>query len=178
MSKRTIEIAPYNPLWATMFEHEQQALENVLGPHARIHHIGSTSVPGLAAKVVIDILVEVPRVEQLDSLTTGFRGLGYEPRGENGIPERRYFVKGSSKRTHQVHAFRTGSHDVRRHLALRDFLRTNSEARDAYAAVKRHAVAECGNDVYAYTTLKIDFARLLEARSLTALDSAQGRRRT
>ncbi|NKI94210.1 GrpB family protein [Rhizobacter sp. SG703] len=166
LNKRFMQIAPYNPLWQTMFEHERQALESVLGLHARIHHIGSTSVFGLAAKPVIDVLVEVSRVERLDSLTAAFLGIGYEPRGENGIPERRYFVKGSSKRTHQVHAFRTGSHDVRRHLALRDFLRANSEARDAYAAVKRRAAADCGNDVHAYTRLKDEFVRLLEARAL------------
>jgi GrpB-like predicted nucleotidyltransferase (UPF0157 family) len=166
LDKRTIEIAPFSPLWAGMFAHEQKALAGLLGPDARIHHIGSTAVWGLAAKPVIDILVEVPYVERLDSHTRAFRELGYESRGENGIPGRRYFVKGLSERTHQVHAFRTGSHDVRRHLALRDFLRANDEIRDAYAVVKHHAVAECGNDIHAYVALKNDFVRLLEAQAL------------
>ena len=95
LDKRAIEIVPFSPLWAGMFVHEQNALANILGPDAHIHHIGSTAVWGLAAKPIIDILVEVPCVERLDSQTTAFRELGYEPRGENGIPGRRYFVKGS-----------------------------------------------------------------------------------
>ena len=174
MSKRTIEIVAFDPLWETMFEHERRALETILGPDAKIHHVGSTSVCGLAAKPIIDILVEVPQVEPLDSQAAAFRGLGYEPRGEYGIPGRRYFVKGTSKRTHQIHAFRSGSHDAHRHLALRDFLRANEEARDAYAAVKRRAAAECGNNGHAYVALKDDFIRLLEAHALTALRQPDG----
>lgn len=169
MSKRAVELVPFSPLWAAMFEHEQQALVGILGPDACVHHIGSTSVRGLAAKPIIDILVEVPSIEWLDSRMAGLRELGYEPRGENGIPERRYFVKGPSERTHQVHAFQAGSQNVRRHLALRDFLRTNDEARDAYAAFKRRAVAGCDNDIHAYAALKEDFVRQLEARALDAL---------
>ena len=172
LSNRTIEIVPFSPLWADMFVREQKVLAGILGPTAHIHHIGSTAVWGLAAKPIIDILVEVPSVEQLDSQTREFRALGYEPRGENGIPGRRYFVKGSPGRTHQVHAFPSESHDVRRHLALRDFLRTNDEARDAYAAVKYHAVAECCNDIHAYVALKSDFVRLLEAQALDAFGDA------
>ena len=159
---------PFSALWAGMFVHEQMALAAFLGPDANIHHIGSTAVPGLAAKPIIDILVAVPSVERLDSQIIDFRALGYEPRGENGIPGRRYFVKGTPERTHHVHAFRSGSHDVRRHLALRDFLRANDEVRDAYAVVKRRAVAECGNDIQAYLALKNDFVRLLEAQALAA----------
>jgi GrpB-like predicted nucleotidyltransferase (UPF0157 family) len=169
LSKRTIEIEAFSPMWAAMFEHERKALQDILDPDARIHHIGSTSVSGLAAKPIIDILLEVPQVEPLDSLTAAFRGLGYEPRGENGIPGRRYFVKGSLERTHHVHAFRTGSHDVDRHLALRDFLRTDAGARDAYADVKRRAAAECGNDIQAYVALKDAFLRLLEAHALASV---------
>jgi len=169
LSKRTVEIVPFNPLWPTMFEHERQALATILGTGARIHHIGSTSVRGLASKPIIDILVEVPNVESLDSQTGAFCGLGYVPRGENGIPGRRYFVKGSWERTHHVHAYCTGSHDVLRHLALRDFLRANTEARDAYAAVKLRAAAECGNDSHTYAALKDEFVRELEARALDAL---------
>ena len=167
MHARTIEVVPFSPLWATLFAEEQAALANLLGSDVRIHHIGSTAVPGLAAKPIIDILVEMPRVEQLDLHTTALRALGYEPRGENGILGRRYFVKGRGRRTHQLHAFEAGSHDVHRHLALRDFLRSNDEARDAYAAVKHRAVAACGGDIHVYVALKHDFVGALEAKALT-----------
>lgn len=120
MTRRTVTLAGPDPAWPQRFETERAALAALLGPDAWIHHIGSTAVPGLVAKPVVDILVEVPDVTALDHLAVGFRALGYTPRGENGIPGRRYFVKGAPERTHHLHAFPAGSHDAVRHLALRD----------------------------------------------------------
>jgi GrpB-like predicted nucleotidyltransferase (UPF0157 family) len=169
MSQRTIAVVPFDPSWARLFDEERQALDAIVAPDARIHHIGSTSVTGLAAKPVIDILIELRAVEALDALDDQFRSLGYEPRGENGIPGRRYFVKGSPDRTHQIHAFRAGSPDVVRHLALRDHLRAHDDERDAYALVKLQAAAQCGNDIHRYVALKDSFVKQLEARALAAL---------
>lgn len=169
MNQRTVTVVPFDASWAGLFEEERRALQPIVGGDARIHHIGSTSVAGLAAKPIIDILIEVREVESLDSLDAQFRALGYEPRGEYGIPGRRYFIKGAPERTHHIHAFRTDSHDVRRHLAFRDHLRSHDGDRDAYAAVKRQAAAACDNDIPRYVALKNDVVKQLEAKALAAL---------
>lgn len=166
MTTRVVTIVPFDPAWTTAFQAEKQALAALLGAQAHIHHIGSTAVPGLCAKPIIDILIEVPDVAPLDALAEGFRALGYQPRGENGIAGRRYFVKGAPQRTHHVHAFAVGSPEVIRHLALRDFLRQQPEARDAYAKAKQQAAAACGGDTRRYVALKDAAVKALETQAL------------
>ncbi|MFY9510835.1 MAG: GrpB family protein [Rubrivivax sp.] len=163
---RTIEVVSFDESWTRQFETEAWLLEALLRGESRIHHIGSTSVPGLAAKPIVDILIEIDDVARLDAFGERFRSLGYEPRGENGIPGRRYFVKGSPERTHQIHAFTTGSHDALRHLAVRDYLRGHPDECQAYAQVKLKAAAVCGNDIHRYVALKSGFLSSLEMRAL------------
>lgn len=163
---RTVEVVQFDESWALQFETEARLLTAMLGGDSRIHHIGSTSVRGLAAKPIVDILIEISDVTLLDAFEDGFRSLGYEPRGENGIPGRRYFVKGSPERTHQIHAFATGSQDALRHLAVRDYLRGHPDECQAYAQVKAKAAADCGNDIHRYVALKSDFVSSLEVRAL------------
>ena len=163
---RTIEVVPYNESWARLFETEARLLEAILDGNSRIHHIGSTSVRGVAAKPIIDILIELPDVALLDALGDRFRSLGYEPRGENEIAGRRYFVKDAPERTHQSHAFATGSHDALRHLAVRDYLRRHPDECLTYAQVKSKAAADCGDDIHRYVALKGDFVSSLEVRAL------------
>ncbi len=141
-------------------------LEVALNIECCIHHIGSTSVPNLISKPIIDILIEVNDLAQLDMLPDKFFALGYESRGENGIAGRRYFVKGYPERTHQIHAFKAKSHDVTRHLAVRDYLRTNPDACIQYAEIKRNAVARCENDIHKYVAFKSEFVSCLEVDAL------------
>ena len=125
---RRITLEPHNAQWATDFaveaRHLRQALNETL---LHIHHIGSTSVPGLIAKPVIDILLEVISLERLDEQNNQMTALGYSPRGEYGISGRRYFVKGGDRRTHHVHAFEAGSMHIIRHLAFRAYLQRNGD---------------------------------------------------
>jgi GrpB-like predicted nucleotidyltransferase (UPF0157 family) len=138
-----ITIIPYDPSWPEKFEQEAGLLRELLGELAvQIHHIGSTSVPGLAAKPIIDILLEVSDLDALDALdakNAGFNRLGYEPKGAFGIPGRRYFRKGGDQRTHHLHAFRTGDQNLARHVSFRDYLRAHPEIAKAYAEVKIRA---------------------------------------
>ncbi len=91
MNKRRIEVVDYDPAWPKLFETEQTLLCRVLGEVAeRIRHIGSTAVPGLAAKPIIDILVEVTDLESLDAMNNEMSAIGYTPMGEFGIPGSRY----------------------------------------------------------------------------------------
>jgi GrpB-like predicted nucleotidyltransferase (UPF0157 family) len=108
----------------------------------KIHHVGSTAVPGLAAKPIIDILIEVTGLEALDALHEDMKVIGYKPKGEFGIPGRRYYQKGGKQRTHQIHAFVTGDFNVTRHIAFRDYLRANSDVAREYGEVKKRKRVE------------------------------------
>ena len=161
---RRMEVVESSGRWPEMYAREAERLRQVLGDEVVcIHHIGSTSVPGLAAKPVIDILVEVRSVEALDTYAAAMQTLGYEPRGEFGIPGRRYYPKGDDLRTHHVHAFASGDPHVFRHLAFRDYLRTHPECAVAYGEVKRRAAAAHRTDPEGYVEYKRAFVeRTLE----------------
>ncbi len=134
---RQVRVVPYDPAWPAEARAEAARLKAVLGEEAvAVHHFGSTAVPGLAAKPIIDLLVEVRDIDGIDAFNTALAALGYEARGENGIPGRRYFVRGSPDvHTHHVHMFQAGGMEVTRHLAVRDYLRARPAEAEAYARV-------------------------------------------
>jgi len=155
---RTVAVIDYDKQWPELFEAENSRLQLLLGKVViRIHHIGSTSVPGLAAKPVIDIMLEVVGLSELDSYNTMMQRAGYVARGENGIPGRRYFVKGGDNRSHQLHAFVTGDMQIVKHLAFRDYLIKNHPIAVQYAGIKRAAALACKNDIHRYSAIKADF---------------------
>ncbi|WP_414147042.1 GrpB family protein [Erwinia sp. BNK-24-b] len=157
---RTITVVQYDKRWPDIFLLDRSLIQGALGEIAKnIYHIGSTSVPDLAAKPVIDILLEVSGLNELDKLEPAMAGIGYVARGENGIPGRRYFIKGGDRRSHQVHAFIAGDTQIIRHLAFRDYLIKNKEVAKEYAAIKHAAAVISQNDVPRYSTLKADFIR-------------------
>jgi GrpB-like predicted nucleotidyltransferase (UPF0157 family) len=168
-----IVVREYDPFWQDAFEVESALIQKILGENlVAIHHIGSTSVPGLAAKPIIDILPVVRCLEQVDAVRGGFEQIGYEFLGEFGIPGRRYLRKGGAERTHQIHIFSQESqHDIQRHLAVRDYLRAHPFARDAYAALKRRLAEQYPYDIEGYCDGKNDFVKELER---TALKWKQG----
>ncbi|MGR1137854.1 extracellular solute-binding protein [Klebsiella pneumoniae] len=141
-----------------IFENERTLLQMTLGKViSRIHHIGSTSVPGLSAKPVIDILIEVANLEELDRLNQAMEGVGYTVRGENGILNRRYFTKGGNQRSHHIHAFATGDAQIIKHLAFRDYLIKHNDVAIQYALMKKSAMLLCENDSHRYSIYKADF---------------------
>ncbi|WIF56721.1 GrpB family protein [Atlantibacter hermannii] len=155
---RKITVVAYDARWPEQYETERTLLQATLGQVIyHIHHIGSTSVPGLAAKPVIDILLEVTALDELDRLNAAMAAIGYCARGENGISNRRYFTKGGDQRSHQVHAFVAGDTQIRKHLAFRDYLITHEETAARYAEIKRVAVRASENDAHRYSALKADF---------------------
>ncbi len=157
----------YNPLWPVFFNTEQSNLKDKLeGTATAVHHIGSTAVPGLAAKPIIDILVEVTSLEALDALNDKMVSIGYVPLGENGISGRRYFQKGGNERTHHIHAFAVGDPNITRHLMFRDYLRANQDIADEYADLKLRVAADCKNDSHKYCEDKDCFVKKHERLSL------------
>ncbi len=131
-----------------------------------IHHIGSTSVPGLSAKPIIDLMPEVVDINALDDFDEAMESLGYTVKGEFGISGRRFYLKGLIDRTHHVHAFESGSEGLIRHLAVRDYLRDHPDEAAAYADLKIKLAAQFPHDNEGYCDGKHEFVRLLESRAL------------
>lgn len=159
---RILTVVDYDEMWPTLFENERTLLQMTLGKViSRIHHIGSTSVPGLSAKPVIDILIEVANLEELDSLNQAMEGVGYTVRGENGILNRRYFTKGGNQRSHHIHAFTTGDAQIIKHLAFRDYLIKHNDVAIQYALMKKSAMLLCENDSHRYSIFNVSQASLV-----------------
>ena len=155
---RKVAVVDYDAQWPVLFAAERSLLQITLGEViSQIHHVGSTSVVGLAAKPIIDILLEVVDLDELDKLNAAMAQAGYTARGENGIPNRRYFTKGGDQRSHQVHAFAIGDTQIVKHLAFRDYLIKNKNVADQYAEIKRAAVLASENDIHRYSAFKADF---------------------
>lgn len=149
---RNILVVNYESEWPAKYAVEARRLGDALtSTLVAIHHIGSTSVPGLAAKPTIDILAVVRSLTQLDACNDTMRALGYEPKGEFGIVGRRFFTKGGDDcRTHHVHAYEPGHHEVRTHLDFRDYLRAHPAQALRYAKLKAELADLHRNDIEAY----------------------------
>ena len=140
-----IEIVDYDPAWPYIFERERAAIQTALSPlgplAARIEHTGSTSVPGLAAKPIVDILLGLADAHHLDACVAPLVGIGYQyvQRYEATMPWRRYFNKRRPHHPHEhnLHVVRVDSPFWHEHIGLRDHLRTHPEDARAYAALKR-----------------------------------------
>lgn len=158
-----------DPAWKGTFEAEAATLRSALHDEAlAVHHIGSTSVPGLQAKPTVDVLVEVRKVENLDDLEVPMAASGYEAWGEYGIPGRRFFTKDRGpERLCNVHAFEAGTPEVERHLAFRDYLRKHPETARAYGKLKMELAEKHPADIEAYMDGKDAFVKETEKKALT-----------
>jgi len=160
---RKIEVVPYNSEWPSLFEEEKKALLDLDIPTIRrIHHIGSTAVDDLAAKPIIDILLEVDSLESLDQSQKKIEELGYESMGEFGIEGRRYYRKGKEIRTHHIHAFLASNPHSLRHIAFRDYLSANEKIKKEYASLKLKVASQCENDIDRYCDGKNEFIQTHE----------------
>ena len=144
---RIIQVVQHDSTWPQAFQAEKARLVDVFGPILEsIHHIGSTSVPGLVAKPVIDILVIVSDDSELGRFDSNMIALGYTPRGEcldaGGTPGRFYFSRTvDGVRTHQVHVCREGHFQIQEFFCFLRFLRERPEIAEAYGRLKTDAVA-------------------------------------
>ena len=157
LRKGIVELVPYSAEWAKLFEQEEERLRNSIGGYVvDIQHVGSTSIPGMLAKPIIDIGIAIERFEEGKVCIKPVEALEYKYRGENGIPGRHYFVKGDP-RTHHIHMLEHDSDEWRNHIAFRDFLRENEQAAKEYAELKRELARKFRNDRLAYTEGKSEF---------------------
>ncbi|MXW26767.1 MAG: GrpB family protein [Dehalococcoidia bacterium] len=171
---RTIEIIDYDPAWPDTFAGLSSALAAALGPLAlRIEHVGSTSVPGLGAKPIIDIdvIIESPRL--LPLVVEGLGTLGYSHEGDGGIPDREAFGRagamvpadGSGRvwPAHHLYVCPSGSEELQRHLRFRDYLRSHPDSAARYEALKRDLAHRHANDIDAYVAGKSAFVERILA---------------
>jgi GrpB-like predicted nucleotidyltransferase (UPF0157 family) len=161
-----IEVVPYDPAWIDRFAAYRRRLADELGSVAvRIEHVGSTAVPGLAAKPIVDIQVSVDDLEDEGSYVPGIGHAAAELRSRD--TRHRYFrPAGDRPRDVQVHVCEAGSDWERNHLLYRDYLRANAAVRDAYASLKLELAATYRDDRLAYADAKSAFI-------LDALDDAR-----
>jgi GrpB-like predicted nucleotidyltransferase (UPF0157 family) len=149
--RRTIAIVPYDPTWPEMFAAQAARIDSALGVQAlRIDHIGSTSVPGLAAKPIVDIQLSVEDPETEAGYLPPLESSGYELR----VREPGHRLVRTPARDVHVHICHAGGDWEQRHLLFRDWLRHNAEDRDLYAAVKRELARREWPDMNAYAAAK------------------------
>ena len=168
-SVRKILLVPYDESWRELFELEKERLAEILGEQAlSIHHIGSTAIPSIKAKPIVDILVEVRNIKAIDEFNDRMIREGYQPRGENGILGRRYFFKNKGEtRTVQVHMFQKGDPQLERHLNFRDYLIAHPEEAQAYSNLKEELACKFPEDIVSYTDGKDEFIKGIDDKAKT-----------
>ena len=161
-----IEIVQYDHKWPVMYEEIKKLFFNSFGDKiAKIEHIGSTSVPGLGAKPIIDVLLGVNKLNDAEDIIQIMKHLGYEYvfKYEDIMPERRYFVKSQNGIcNHHIHTVEITSEFWKRHLLFRDFLRQHDNVRDKYYRLKKKLANIDWEDRMGYTDAKTDFIRKIE----------------
>ncbi len=168
MKPQRVYLLPHDPQWAEEYARESARVLAAIGDIAvTVHHIGSTAIPGISAKPIIDMLAVVTDVGLLDERSQKLAGLGYEVMGEFGIPGRRYFRKDNAEgiRTHHIHAFAEGSTEIDRHLVFRDYLRGHREDAERYDHLKQELARQFPLDIGRYTDGKDDLIREIDARA-------------
>lgn len=164
--KRRVGIASYNPNWKEMFKEESEKIRNVLGDIIiDTHHIGSTAIPGIKAKPVIDILVETKNIEAVDRYNSKMKELGYEAMGEYRIPKRRFFRKGGNNRTHHIHIFQVGNEEIERHINFKEYLIAHPKKAREYSKLKEKLVNKHSYDVENYINGKSDFIKEIDRKA-------------
>lgn len=151
-------VAEYDKEWPRLFDHERDLLLKVFGETAvRIEHIGSTSVPGLAARPIIDVMAGLQDFANVDSLVPKVEDLGYVyiREYEDVMPDRRFFRRMQDRQdTHHIHMVEIGSEFWERHLLFRDYLRENPETADEYALLKKSLASRQWKDANNYVDAK------------------------
>jgi GrpB-like predicted nucleotidyltransferase (UPF0157 family) len=165
-----VELRPHDPEWLHLADAEARLLTSILGSNLQIvHHIGSTAIPGIRAKPILDIMPVIGSLAELDKCQGKMCALGYEWWGEFGLPGRRYCTKTdpeTGRRTVHLHCYEKDSAEIRRHLAFRDYLRAHPGIAAEYDAMKGACQCRHSSDSHAYADCKASWIRNAEAKAL------------
>ncbi len=163
--KKNIEVVPYNLQWPELFVSEAELIQHALGNNCiTIHHIGSTSIPGLSAKPIIDMLPVVRDIQEVDKATNAMELLGYEAKGEYGIAFRRYFQKDKNIKAYNVHVYQEGDPEISRYLKFRDWMRSHPDDAESYTKLKEELAAKFPQDILRYCNGKDAFVASIDAK--------------
>lgn len=157
-----VTLQPHNPLWQEAASSEIGRVSNEIGNKFSFYHIGSTSIPGICAKPILDILIIAPSLKEIDSCKKKFISLGYEYKGEYGISGRRYCVLYNDEKTKgyvHIHAFEAGNIEVERHLRFQDYLRAVPEVAERYHQLKLGLISDKNMKRSDYTEAKAPFIK-------------------
>ncbi|NKL23257.1 GrpB family protein [Rhizobium leguminosarum] len=161
-----VELAPYDPQWLQAFQRIRGRLLALLLQALAIDHIGSTSIPGMIAKPLIDIDIVLPSLEHIENATRVLLAEGYEPRGNRYDDDVWAFLSKGSEPAERVYLCPAGNGTHRNRLAFRDYLIAHPLAAADYAALKRRLAAEFRMDGDGYTAHKHEFVDAIVARAL------------
>jgi GrpB-like predicted nucleotidyltransferase (UPF0157 family) len=165
-----VRLVPHDPRWAERANAEARRLVAIMGDSiVRVHHIGSTAIPGIAARPILDLLTEVRDLAVFDQAARVLRRTGHEGWGELGIPGRRYLTRddpATGARVAQVHGFVAGDASVTRHLAFRDYVRAHPAIARVYEAEKLRCARLHPEDSHAYTDAKAALIASIEHEAL------------
>jgi GrpB-like predicted nucleotidyltransferase (UPF0157 family) len=160
LEKGAIKLSPHREEWHELFAAEAARLNAAAGKHLlAVEHVGSTAVCGIAAKPIIDIALAVREIADVKQIIEPFENLSYVYLGEYGIPNRHYFRKGSTFRTHHLHVVRLESDFWRNHLLFRDYLRAHPQIAAQYENLKRELAQTHRENREAYTEGKTEFIK-------------------
>lgn len=170
---REVKVVPYDPTWPKKFREEAETLRQLMSDEIiDIHHIGSTSIPNMSAKPIIDLLIEVKEIHKIDEYTKRLSSYGYLAFGENGIPGRRYFIKGSKTiRTHHIHMFQKGNREINRHIAFRDYLSTHHPEALQYATLKMQLAKQHPMNIEKYIQGKLNLIQEINQKAANWADN-------
>jgi GrpB-like predicted nucleotidyltransferase (UPF0157 family) len=161
-----IELSEYQATWPRVFDEEQGRICQVLEiPSQGLEHVGSTAVPGLVAKPIVDLMLGVGEFPPDEELLKRIEPLGWEALGEAGVPGRLYFRMRGARQANLHVVLRRGTHWIN-NLAVRDYLRKNAGARQRYANAKYEAVSHGARTLLRYSAQKADFVSMLLKEAL------------
>ena len=161
---REVVLVEPDPAWPALFRAERRRLIAVAGQGIlEVHHVGSTAIPGILAKPIIDVLI-IRRRFLNEAETVAVSAASYEYRREYGMPGRQYFSRRTSPAFH-LHAFLDGHAEVGRMLLFRDYLRAHPETAREYESLKSHLAERFRRDRAAYTDAKTDFISSVDAKA-------------
>ena len=170
-----VNLVPHQAAWAVQAHSEVARVARRLGlPAADIQHIGSTAVPGLVAKPVIDLMAGVAKYPPPSSFTSALALLGYAALGEAGVPGRAYFRLRAAS-SFNLHLVRNGGEHWRNNIMLRDYLRKSAAAREQYAQAKAAALSTAGSTLLSYSIAKAAVVATLLKQALLAAMAANNR---